>query len=240
MQLKRYKNELSYSYALGMAPVVELIDRCPGLVLAIYAHPDYRAESGASIFDICEERGLKCETNQKIFNIAANKENIYVLGVFKKAGGSLSPVRPHAVFVNPADAGNLGANLRTCLGFDIRDVAVIRPGADVYSPKTVRASMGAIFHINTAVYQSYNEYAEAFPGHEKYFFMLNGETEIGGIAGVRDGKFALVFGNEATGLPDEYKSYGRSIRIAHGGEIDSLNLTVAVGVAAHAFYNLRR
>ena len=232
---------MPYSYALGMAPVVELIGRCPGLVLAVYAHPGYRAESGADIFEMCEARGLKCETNQKIFNIAANKENIYVLGVFQKAGGCLSPARPHAVFVNPADAGNLGANVRTCLGFGIRDIAIIKPGADIYSPKAVRASMGAIFHANASGFASYQEYAEAYPGYERFYFMLNGEAEIGSIAGVRGDTFALVFGNEATGLPDEFRGYGgRSVRIAHGGEIDSLNLTVAVGVAAHAFYKLRR
>ena len=241
MRFKRYKSELDYSYALGMAPVIELINRRPERVLAVYAHPEYRAESASSIFDICKARGLPCETNQKIFNIAADKENIFVIGVFSKGGEPLSPRRPHAVFVNPGDAGNLGANMRTCLGFDISDIAVIKPCADINSPRTVRASMGASFHVNAAEYASYGDYAADFPDHVKYIFMLNGETELGGINfAENDDRISLVFGNEAAGLPDEFLRYGRSIRIPHSGAIDSLNLSVAVGIAANAFYIKKR
>ena len=241
MRYKRYKNELDYSYALGMAPVIELIKCRPGCVLAVFVHPDYKAGAGAdlNIFELCRECGLPCETNQKIFNIEAQKENIYVIGVFKKFNAPLSPLHPHAVFVNPGDAGNLGANLRTCLGFCIRDIAIIKPGADIYSPKTVRASMGAVFHVSTAGFSSYDEYAAAFPEHSKFLFMLSGATELGEISAIDDDRISLVFGNEATGLPDSYMRYGRSVRIPHSGAIDSLNLTVAVGVAAHKFYNLR-
>ena len=270
MKFKRYKSELGYSYALGMAPVVELISHRPESVLAVYVHPDYRAESAVNIFDECAKRGLPCETSQKIFNIAADKENIFVLGVFsKRAGvlpqvggehppsgsdalthaiagalpldsGAMSAFRPHAVFVNPADAGNLGANVRTCLGFGIRDVAVIRPAADVYSPKAVRASMGALFHVAAAEFSSFADYADSFPDHAKYLFMLDGETDINGLDFGAGDKTSLVFGNEATGLPDECRRYGRGVRIPHSGAIDSLNVTVAVGVAAHAYYNSRR
>ena len=237
MRFKRYKNELDYSYALGMAPVMELIGSRPECVIAVCVHPDYRAESGVNIFDVCMARGLCCETNPKLFNLVADKANIFVAAAFKKWSAQLSPLRPHAVFVNPADAGNLGSNLRTCLGFGFRDVAIIKPGADIFSPKTVRASMGAVFHINAAGFSSYDEYAESFCGHCKYFFMLDGETALNDIAlpGDGDGRVSLVFGNEAAGLPDEYLKYGRSVRIPHSGAIDSLNLTVAVGIALHAF-----
>jgi len=263
MRYGRYKNELDYSYALGMAPVIELINRCPERVLAIYAHPGYRAESGESIFSICEKNGLKCDINQKIFNIAAAKENTYVIGVFRKEWAQLAHGRPHVVFVNPGDAGNLGSNMRTCLGFGFRDVAIINPGADALSPRSVRASMGAAFHITFAGYDSFDEYAAAFPEYSKYFFSPDGEMELDAAAAIINGsaapdfddvaaaiingsaaasicggRYSLIFGNEATGLPKDLLRYGRGVRIAHSGDIDSLNLSVAVGIAANAFYKL--
>ena len=280
MRFKRYKSELDYSYALGMATVVELINGRPGDIVGVYVSPGYRPESSADIFEICSEKSLNCEINQKIFNIAADKENTYVAAVFKKHVSALSPHLPHVVFVNPGDAGNLGTNIRTCLGFDFLDVAIIKPGADIYAPKTVRASMGALFHIRSAYFSSYDEYATAFPEHTKYLFMLNGETELDSISVARGGdghvsagcvsaghvsagcvsdghvsdghvsaghvsaghildrRISLVFGNEATGLPDEFLRYGNSVRIRHSGAIDSLNLSVAAGIAAHKFYNL--
>jgi len=235
MRYRRYKSELEYSYALGMAPVMELIDRRPKSVLVVCVHPDYRADSGVNIFDICRTRGLRCETDVKPFNIAADKANIFVIAVFDKWNTPLSPLLPHAVFVNPADAGNLGSNLRTCLGFGFRDVAIIKPGADVYSPKAVRASMGAIFQINTVGFSSYDMYAASFPGHMKYCFMLDGKTSLNDVAPPGDGRFSLVFGNEAAGLPEEYHKYGQSVRIPHSGAIDSLNLSVAAGIAMYTF-----
>ena len=228
-----------YSYALGMAPVIELINRRPERVLAIFVHPDYRAESDANIFDVCKERRLPVEVNQKLFNIAAGKENIYVIGVFAKIWAPLSPSCSHAVFVNPGDAGNLGTNLRTCLGYDFLDAAIVRPGADAFSPKAVRASMGAAFHMNLSSFSSFDDYNSAFPDHVKFFFSPHGQGDIENIAIPENDKFSLVFGNEATGLPDGLVRDGRGVRIHHSGAIDSLNLSVAVGVAANAFYNLR-
>ena len=240
MRFKRYKSELEYSYALGAAPVIELISACPGDVIGVYVSPGYKPGSDADIFGVCAQNNLPCEVNQKFFNIAADKENIYVAAVFRKRAASLNAHLPHAVFVNPGDAGNLGTNIRTCLGFDFLDIAVIRPGADVYAPKTVRASMGALFHVRSACFSSFGEYAATFPKHIKYFFMLNGKTELNSVPAPRDGRVSLVFGNEATGLPDEYLQYGNSVRIPHSGAIDSLNLSVAAGIATNAFYKLRQ
>ena len=279
MRYRRYKNELDYSYALGMAPVMELIGCRPASVLDVFAHPDYRDDSGANIFDICEARGLRCVTNEKVFNLIASKDNIFVIAAFRKWDVPLSSRRNHVVFVNPADAGNLGSNLRTCLGFGFGDVAIIKPGADIFAPKTARASMGALFHINAVGFSSFGEYASAFPDHRKYLFMLNGKATLSDVVGIEgcaarrrfipdaqmqpavtvgraarrqfipdappgisdappgiaDERISLVFGNEATGLPDEFLSYGTSVRIPHSSAIDSLNLTVAVGIALHAF-----
>ena len=198
------------------------------------------ASGAASIYDICRSYGIQCEVNQKIFNIAAEKDNIFIIGVFTKSESPLNPRLPHAVFVNPADAGNLGANIRTCAGFEFNDIAIIRPGADAYAPKTVRASMGAVFRVRVAGFNSFDEYVAAFPEHAIYCFMLKGETELNGISHAADERFSLVFGNEATGLPDDYLRSGVGVRIAHSDAVDSLNLSVAVGIAANAFYNIRR
>ena len=57
---------------------------------------------------------------------------------------------PHVVLVNPADMGNLGTVARTMAGFGFGELAVVTPAADVFHPKTVRASMGALFRLNVA------------------------------------------------------------------------------------------
>ena len=47
--------------------------------------------------------------------------------------------------------------------------------------------------------------------------------------------YALVFGNEGSGLPPEFAEMGQAVRIPHNDKIDSLNLSIAVGIGAYAF-----
>jgi TrmH family RNA methyltransferase len=61
--------------------------------------------------------------------------------------------------------------------------------------------------------------------------MTNGKTTL---AEARfDAPYSLIFGNESAGLPDEYLAMGTSVSIPHNRRIDSLNLTIAVGVALY-------
>jgi TrmH family RNA methyltransferase len=69
--------------------------------------------------------------------------------------------------------------------------------------------------------------------------MLDGSTDIRDT--VFDQNFALIFGNEATGLPKEFAEIGHPVRISHTGSIDSLNLPVAAGIGLYeAFGQIRK
>jgi len=52
--------------------------------------------------------------------------------------------------------------------------------------------------------------------------------------------FALVFGSEGAGLSDEYREIGTSVVIPQSKRIDSLNLSLAVGIALQRAYALRQ
>ena len=54
--------------------------------------------------------------------------------------------------------GNMGTIIRTCVGFGIKNLAVIEPAVDIFNPKVVRASMGAVFHVNICRYDSFDTY----------------------------------------------------------------------------------
>ena len=46
--------------------------------------------------------------------------------------------------------------------------------------------------------------------------------------------YSLIFGNEGAGLDEAYKDISESVRIPQSGDVDSLNLSIAVGVALYA------
>ena len=236
MEIKPYKHDAAYSYALGMALTIELIRHKKNLVRKIYVHPDYVPKDEAcNIFDVCDEALVPYEINQKIFRRLSTKENVYVIGVFNKLVVSAEHEKPHIVLVNPSDSGNLGTIIRTGLGFGFRDFAIISPGVDIYDPKTIRASMGAFFRVRFSYYDSFEQYLREFSGQKIYPFMLDGKISLKDIKARPDEPFSLVFGNEAAGLPGVFHCYGESIHISHNDEIDSLNLSVAVGIAAAVF-----
>ena len=78
------------------------------------------------------------------------------------------------------------------------------------------------------------DYLKRFPSHDIYTLMLKGATNIHKVESPK-GYHSLVFGNESSGLPDGYLDYGKSIFIPHSHYIDSLNLSMALGMTLMHF-----
>lgn len=233
--LKAYKKQSDYSYTFGMFPTVELINARREEVIKILVSSDFKPDSSSlDIFELCKNKKLKSEINDKLFNRIGAKENCYVIGAFKKYECTLDENAPHVVLVNPSNMGNLGTIIRTMTGFGIKDLAIISPGVDIFDPKVVRASMGAVFRINYKYYDGFSDYQKSFKNHKIYTFMLDGEKALKDIKN-KERLFTLVFGNEATGLDPDYLKIGTSIVIKHTNQIDSLNLTIAAGIALYEF-----
>lgn len=235
-RVRRYKKEYDYSYTLGLAPTIELIENKIEQIYKIYIHPDYvQRDDEVNIYEICKKNDLEYVVNKNIFNRVSNKGNVYVLGVFYKYENKLNNKSPHVLLVNPSNAGNLGTILRTALGFDFKNLAIITPAVDIYNPNTIRSSMGALFSMNFKFYSSIDDYLKEFPEYSLYPFMLNGEYTIKNVPMPQNSNFTLVFGNEATGLPNNFLNLGKSVVINHSNKIDSLNLSISFGIAANHF-----
>ncbi len=234
-QIKPYKKDADYSYTLGAFPTYELIKAKPKQVRKVIVDTSFTDRE--HLITLCEENKISFEFNNKLIAKISDKENCYVAGVFDKYTCKLRSDKPHIVLVNPSNMGNLGTILRTAVGFGIYDLAIILPGADIYNPKTVRSSMGALFRLNFDQFQSFSEYRNQFNQHEIFTFMLDGEKPLTLQDCPKAKLYSLVFGNEATGLDSSYLEVGTSIIIPQSPDVDSLNLTIAVGIGAYVFTN---
>ncbi len=176
-------------------------------------------------------------------------------GVLERVGSTETPQSPLAVVAMPAvadaselleaaslvvvldrvaDPGNLGTILRSAEAGGV-DVIVLTPGSvDPYSPKVVRSSAGALFHVRI-VTASIDEVAAAglhlvgTSSHESA-----GRTVVAHTAADLRRRTAIVMGNEAAGLPDDWNDSIGPIRswitIAHHGRSESLNVAMATTV----------
>jgi TrmH family RNA methyltransferase len=235
MDIKSYKKNYDYSYTFGMFPTVELIQSKPDKVIKVLVSSHYKSESDTDIFELCKRYNIKTEINDKAINRISDKENNYVVGVFYKYDCVLNNDESHIVLVNPSNMGNMGTIIRTLTGFGLNNLAVISPGVDVFDPKVLRASMGSLFRINFKYFDSFDSYKEKFYNRKIYTFMLDGATSLKNLKHDSNELFSLVFGNEATGLDSSFSSVGTSVFIKHTDRIDSLNLTIAAGIAMYHF-----
>ena len=242
--VKPYKKDFEYSYALGAFPTFELLNKKPEAAIKVLVSSTFTESD--KLRKVCEEKNIPVEVADRQISRLSDKENVFVIGVFRKFDSVLSPDKPHLCLVNPSNMGNLGTILRTCLAMDIKDIAIISPGADIFNPKVVRASMGAVFSLRVHYFESFSAYREEYPSEKPegtllperryvYSFMLTGTEQLTVSRVPKPDIYTLVFGNEATGLPEEYADYGEGILIPQSPEVDSLNLTIAVGIGTYLF-----
>lgn len=234
LKLTKYDKSNKYSYTFGIFPTFELVkNRYNEVLKIIFSTKLKMSEDIEKLVQICKEKKIRVEYNDKLINRLASKENCFVIGVFKKFISSLCSNKNNLVLYHPSDMGNMGTIMRTMLGFNINNLIIIKPAVDYFNPKVIRASMGAIFSLNIVEFDSLEEYLN-FSKNKKYFFMLKGKKVLGKFK-IEDSKFDLIFGNEASGLPDDLLDYDESIVIKHSDKIDSLNLPISVGIALYEF-----
>ena len=237
-KLEAYDKSLDYSYAPGIFPATECLknaeDRCLRLLLASSSE---KSEGARNLRAAAEASGIRVEIADRALERISKKENCFAAMVYKKQEGVFCENAPHVVLVNPSDSGNLGTILRTALGFGLTNIAIIRPAVDSDDPRVTRASMGAAFSLNVRHFDSFDAYRAEFPDRQLFPFMLTGAVPLGEAVKKVSGAYSLVFGNEATGLPDVFAQYGISTLIPHSNQIDSLNLAIAAGIGMYAFQN---
>lgn len=235
-KLEPYDKKLSYSYCLGVFPALNLLEARPQCVTRLLLHPDAgRNEGVGKLRAMCAQLGIREEEAERVLRREARKDNCYAALVFDKYQAELDGDKPHVVLCQVSDGGNLGTALRACLGFGFEQVAIIRPAVDAFDPRVLRASMGAFFQMNVGVFDSFDQYRSQYPGHALYPFMLDGAVRLPQAAASHPPLYALVFGNEQTGLPKEFARMGRPVFIPQTDKIDSLNLAMAVSIGCYAF-----
>lgn len=232
-RIKPYKKAADYSYTLGAYPTYELLDARPDVVRAVVIHPRYTDRE--RLLARCDAQGVACVVDERQLARLSPKENCYVAGIFSKYTQTLVPARDHVMLVSPADMGNVGTILRTLAGLGIGDLALIAPCADPFHPRTVRASMGALFRVRIEVFSSFDAYQRRYADRTLFPFMLDGQTALRLDACPQAARYTLIFGNEASGLDPAFGQVGHAVYIPQTRAVDSLNLPTAVAIGVFAF-----
>lgn len=125
------------------------------------------------------------------------------------------------------DPGNVGTVVRSAHAFGA-GVAISKGSADLYNPKTVRGTMGSIFHTAIAREVEARDFVEEakLAGFTAVATVASGGTSPLEIAG---GKILLVVGSEGSGLAKEVVS-GCDLIVSIPSVAESLNAAVAASI----------
>ena len=140
------------------------------------------------------------------------------------------------------DPGNLGTIIRAAAWFGIRNIFCSGNCVDVYNPKVIQASMGAIIHTKVHYTDLQVLFRTALNDEIKiYGAMLEGDS----IYSHKLGKNGIIFlGNESKGISDDLIPFITDrIMIPRtsdtGNGIDSLNVSMAASVIFSEFTRSR-
>lgn len=234
MELKKYTKESSVSYSYGAFPTYELLMQKQECVKAIILHEKLdKSPDIEKLLNRAKAKNIPIITNGKLIEKLSKKENIYIMGVFGKYLSKLNHNKNQVLLVNPSDMGNLGTIIRVMLGFNYTNLAIIKPCIDIFDPRVIRASMGAIFSMNIELFDSIEDYLKV-NHNDKYPFMLQAKTPLQSL-NLKSSPHTLIFGNESCGLDDSYLQIGTPIIIKHSNKIDSLNLSMSATIALYEF-----
>lgn len=252
MKFKKYDKSFEYSYCFGQFPSIELIKSKKTDIVAIICHEKLKInEEIQKILEFAKIENIEIINSTKQVEALSNKDNCYLITVFKKYKCSLTNGN-HIVLVSPSDSGNLGTIIRTMLGLNITNLAIIENGKnttnqielnksntslDIFNPKVIRASMGSIFNINIQVFHTFKEYTKT-TNNTLFAFCLDGAKYLSETKQTSK-PFSLIFGNEATGLPKEICDDCEKVKIEQSDKIDSYNLAVSVAIGAYQFTKIK-
>lgn len=137
------------------------------------------------------------------------------------------------------DPGNIGTIMRSALAFGIGEVIFSSDCADLFSPKTVRAAMGALFKQNFSIAEDVTSliYTMRNDGYCLCAAALSERAVAVDSIDINE-KTCFIIGNEGHGLsPKVINACDRQVIIPIAPESESLNAAVAASVL---MWELRR
>jgi TrmH family RNA methyltransferase len=146
-----------------------------------------------------------------------------------------------AICADVRDPGNAGTVIRTADAAGADAVVLAGRSVDAYNPKTVRSTVGSLFHLPFAIEPDPSVAVRAAQARGLTVLAADGAGEVDLFEADLSGPTAWLFGNEAWGLPDDLAALAdHRVAIPIHGRAESLNLSTAAAVCLYASARAQR
>lgn len=139
------------------------------------------------------------------------------------------------------DPGNLGTILRTAEGAGFSGIILSKESVDMYNPKVIRSTMGAIYRVPFFYVDNFLETLAYLKEHDITIYAAHLQSDYHYDEVTYEDRCAIMIGNEANGLSDDSsKCSSKYIKIPMMGKVESLNAAVATSILMYEIYRQRR
>lgn len=238
LRLKKRRDETRTYLAEGISIVLRAVELGAPIRSIIYSPDLLRSEPAYRVIEAVRGRIPCYEADAEAFASLSGRDNpVGIAAVIAYADPAPEdlPVEPGSVFValdGIKSPGNLGTILRTADGLGCAGVMLIGETTDQYHPECVKASMGTLFSVPVAKFES-NERFAVWCRERRLALVTTSCRARDDITRIDayPRPAVLLLGAEATGLAPEALAAGHlQVRIPMRGAASSLNVAVAAGI----------
>ena len=242
LNLKKFRDEENAFFIEGIKFVDEAINEGADINFLLVSEEAYNKNEVKNIIDFIDEKKIVL-CSDRVFGSAADTVSAQgILAVINKNIADKNDVINNCNFIimcdRIQDPGNLGTIVRIADAFGPAGLLLTRGCVDIFNPKVVRASAGAIFRV--PVIHAENDIEIIKTLQDKGFYIVSTvvQSEFSfDDMGKRD-KICIVIGNEGHGVSREIiDNSDMTITIKMTGRAESLNASVAAGIS---IYEIRK
>ncbi len=225
LQQKKFRDDFGLFVIEGIKMVEEAILHFPKLIDCFIHTSDYSPTFSVSSFPTYK---VDAKTLSQCSSLKTPNHALIVV----KKQTNVSPSTDFSLAIDGVqDPGNFGTILRLADWFGIDQIICSKETVDVYNPKVVQASMGAILRIKVHYLSLEDFFQKTKP--TIYGALLEGKNVY---AEKLEKKGLLLMGNEGNGISKELIPYiTHPISIPRFGQAESLNVSVATGILLSEF-----
>lgn len=242
LNLKKFRDEENAFVVEGIKFVAEAVNEGADIKFLLISEDVHNKKEIKEIIDSTDEKKIVLCSEQVFDNAADTVSAQGILAVINKNNADKNDVIDNYNFIimcdRIQDPGNLGTIIRIADAFGPAGLLLNKGCVDVFNPKVVRASAGAIFRVPVIYAESDLELINAMK--DRGFYIVS--TVVDSIYSFdnmekRD-KICMVTGNEGQGISREIiDNSDMALTIKMTGRAESLNASVAAGIS---IYEIRK
>ncbi len=238
---KKGRKEFNCFFIEGVRLVKDCIISNGNIHSIIYSDMLHKVNEGRELYKLISQKGYKTyKTTDKIMKLISdtnNPQGIFAITKYKfNSVQEILKKKDNFILIldRVQDPGNMGTIIRTADALGANGIIISKGCVDVFNPKTIRATMGSIFHMPLLYSDDIQSLLRTLKKNgisimstdlrtDKFCYNIDFNTD-----------FALVIGNEANGLKDDIlRESDLLIKIPMVGKAESLNAAMAAGIVMY-------